>query len=210
MLSLDVIPGATVTFFKSEEDFFFRQNSIGSGVTNASGGFEFINPTKEVIFVFVEKDTLNNLRGSLVPEYISAWGGGNYTSPVGTYVAFDTYLSTSPARLQLTIVDNTLSPIAGAIIQLYLSADDHIASITPDQRKESLKAVYGNNISNDESFKRTSEIDGTALFDNLEPRKYWFKVNAPNGKTNSSGIISTPGKLNSNYDITTSLTVIIN
>ena len=57
-----------------------------------------------------------------------------------------------------------------------------------------------------ESFTMTTDEEGIAYFDNLEPRQYWFTVEK--GELSNAATTITTGKaLSENADITTSLTV---
>jgi len=59
----NIVPGATVTLFKTHEDYKKETNPVVSAVTNEKGFVEFKKLQELSYFVLVEKGDLNNNGG---------------------------------------------------------------------------------------------------------------------------------------------------
>ncbi len=199
-----------VYLYRTEEDYISDQNRI---IPPFNGDVYQVTDNSETFYwVRIKQDSLNNLRSNQICTDSNKCGMmlGGY----GDLGGCDEYkikhlkarLSTTPTRLQLNIKNNGIA-VEGAIVQLFYTQDDYnkgtkpLYSITWNKYTE--RNYYG---ANDGIFADTTDKEGIAYFNNLEPRDYWFKVTKGN-LNNSLTTIKTLKSLPDDPNITTLLDI---
>lgn len=210
---------ATVSLYESEEDFLFGENPVAVGVTPEDIGQQFWHYDKESkpYWYRVELGELNNMREYLLTQE----SGDSYfeyryktqrreNSPGYVTYEGETLLSRTPARLQITVVDNSLNPVENAAVQLYFSEDDFENDVPAYLNEKELEISY--EISHlailPEVFSGVTDSEGVIVFDFLEPRHYWFKITR-HEMTNNNTTFKTTEPLPDNWNVTNSMTVVI-
>jgi len=232
---LDVVGSAdtNVELYLNEQDFWNRENVIFSGTieqnpdTTLWSSLNYHSGQPEVYWMYVYKGDFNNLRdgnscsqfSGLPPED----SGGKYFTPTppptpevqsqnasnGYSVTCFPSLSLTPTRLEIQVLNNTIG-VEDAEVQLYFSEEAHVNNLTAQEDADQLTDSYTHFPPADENiFKQATDKDGYVLFDNLEPKQYWFRI-TKDGLTNDAGTINLNEALPDDMNITTSITVGIN
>ncbi|GAL86829.1 hypothetical protein MYP_4059 [Sporocytophaga myxococcoides] len=196
-----------VYLYKTKEDYLVDQNRIIPSFNRRS--YQVNDKNKTFYWVRIKQDSLNNLRSneictdpdkckSVYESHGNIGGCDEYSS-----LQLKTNLSNTPTRLQLNIKNNG-NAVDGAIVQLFYTKDDYDSDTNPLYSNSfSWQTYFGLGASD---FADTTGADGTAYFDNLEPREYWFKVTK--GKlNNSSTTIKTLKPLPDDPNVTTLLDI---
>jgi hypothetical protein len=193
-----------VTLYLTEEDYLLNQNPFLT--TEADRGLEVYYNREMEFYYKATKGNLNNQRyflQDITNSYNNHFLSWNPDVEGRTFC----FLSTTPTRLQLSVTDASLQPIEGATVQLYISEQDFLDDIPAQERTSEWSSVYNGSFY-DPYFLSSTDAAGEALFDNLDPRQFWFKV-TKGSLTNASGVIKTTNALPDNADVTTVLSVII-
>lgn len=120
-------------------------------------------------------------------------------------------LSLTPTRLQLNVFENGVA-VSNAIVKVYLREEDYQKNQqNPVNYFDYDKYVYpeaGNskNSYGYDMLTKTTDTFGTVLFENFEPRLYWFRVEK-GSKNNSSTRFSTMDSLPDDENVTTVLDI---
>jgi protocatechuate 3,4-dioxygenase beta subunit len=216
--STQILPNATIYFYRSSSDLKLEQNLKSSKSTNENGSYSAsekisnVDNTAEVMnyyFVDAKSNNLNTKRyyKKLGPNYYkdpyqlitNASSGMNGKDKKGNG-SLNLYLSSTPTKLRL-VVYNSGVPVSDAVVQLYKSEEDYNSNIIDNQPDPDTGVILPNSIYTDSN--------GEAYFDDLEPKKYWFRISY-GSLDNSGGTISTDGALQDNSDITNQLSIGIN
>jgi len=210
------ITDVKLSFYLSEEDFLLDQNVDFEATTPEDGFFfmEYRDIEQREYWFRAEKGDLSNLRyyyaGEREEEGIDKelhYRRGEFSENISSSV----HIARTATKLQLNIISSG-APIEDAAVQLYLSEADYLAGIRPEENVEELGVSYQHVRFSDRVtgfFKATSDQNGEAYFDYLEPRDYWFRV-TKGDLSNESEKITITEPLPDNPDITTSITVGIN
>lgn len=196
-----------IYLYRTKEDYLSDQNRIIPSFSNSL--YHISDENKTFYWVCIKQDSLNNLRSKEI--YTDPNKGKNVFEIHGNVgecneyktIHLQAHLSTTPTRLNLNIKNNG-NAVNGAIVQLFYSKYDYDNDIKPlHSDSYSLQNYF---IPNPGDFADTTGEDGTAYFNNLEPREYWFKVTM--GKlNNSSTSIKTLKPLPDDPNVTTLLDV---
>lgn len=203
--------------YENQQDYFLDQNRIIPTEQELDATGElcicYKNPEKISYYVRAVKGDLNNLRyGPLFFDVTSNRYQETFDNPNSQ--SLRVVLTKTPTRLQLNIQDG-FEPVEGAEVTLYFTEEDFENDTPAWLNNDELETSYGRWVSDKAgevlslNFVKTTDSEGVVLFDNLEPKQYWFKVEK-DGQTNASGRIKTDGSLPDDADITTVYTVGIN
>lgn len=215
-----VLANAKVTFYRSFQDYMLRENAFFEDYTDENGQVNTELPVNDTIWIAASlqhlnefryaRYHLNNIFSCVVPYEIYFVVGENYIRGIG--------LTPPPAQLQLNVM-HAGEPVDGANVTLYFSKEAYDLDLPATRDWEQLLASHGSFRPEQEdqstasclkhTFVNKTDASGNVLFDNLEPRQYWFRVEK-NGMTNSAGTITTDKELSTNIDLITTLTVGIN
>lgn len=192
------IANADVYLYATEMDYLLDTNVVKQGKTNAQGLFEFLSENRVVYWTRVKKDTLNNLRnGRIQTDAIYQ------ASKEVTEIPFHAALSTTPVKLQLNLRKNG-TPVTRVHVQLYYSLEDYNKDILPMDRPGSpneMERTY--NAKYNSVVNEIADANGTVIFNDLEPRQYWFKVTDFSNNLLSTTEISTESPLLDDPNVTT-------
>jgi hypothetical protein len=187
------IENAEVFIYPTFEDYTANKNAVAHGLTDTAGIFTVAGRKDRSYWVRIVKDQFNNRRFDSV-EY----------SPASPYLMAP--LSTTPTKLQVDVRDDDGAPVVGALVKLYFSEDEHKKNGDPYKNKNEIK-YYGHCkgepcVSREGTFEANTNHEGTAYFDNLEPKQYWIRV-MKGKKSNERGVIKTSTTLPDDPEATT-------
>jgi hypothetical protein len=196
-----------VYLYRTKEDYLSDRNRIIPPFSNRL--YQISDKSKTFYWVRIMQNSLNNIRSNVI--YTDPSNGKSVFERNGNLGECDEYktfhlqtdLSTTPTRLHLNIKNNG-NAVNGAVVQLFYSRNDYDNNIKPLHSDSfSLQKYF---LPNPGDFADTTGVDGTAYFNNLEPREYWFKVTM--GKlNNSSTSLKTLKPLPDDPNVTTLLDV---
>ena len=217
-----------IKIYPTKLDYLSDQNVLIEGFTNAEGKFTFEHEPVDTLWFGAYKDTLSNIRGVtninkntgrehnevIIPQRTDP-SSGKYHSVYAT-------LTNTPTRLQLT-VSHLGQPVEGATVQLYFTEQTYQDSLAAQKDFEQLRPTYGYFIDEEgtageeehfvskikDTFSQTTDEEGVVIFDNLEPRNYWFRI-TKDTLSNAEAIIRTQKALPRDANVTTVMTVGIN
>lgn len=214
-----------IKIYPTQQDYLLNQNVFTEGLTDLQGKFTFEYDSTGSLWFRAQKDTLSNYR-QVITHYkedpvraneivIPEQGSSSHRNYDGVY----TTMTNTPARLQLSI-SHLGQPVEGASVQLYFTEQTYLDNLPAQEDLEQLKPTYGyaptdtstsDNIPSfinhvDENFLQTTDKEGIVVFDNLEPRNYWFRI-SKDTLSNESGIVSTLRPLPRNAETTVNMTV---
>ena len=213
-----------VKVYRSREDYLVSRNPAFEGLTNDDGLFTFETDSIGPLWYSVYKDTLSNLRGVTSinknsgiqhNEIIIGMDDPRGHTRSGSFAT----LTNTPTKLRLA-VSHLGQPVEGAEVQLYFTQQAYLDSLAAQEDFEQLRPTYGyptddpstsDNIPSfinhvDENFLRTTNEAGEVLFDNLEPRNYWFRI-TKDTLSNQGTTVRTLRALPRDAEITTTMTV---
>ena len=209
---LEIIPmdSVEVNIYKSELELFMEENAVYHGFSNAAGVLIINHPLNDTLYISARKNHFNYKRfyEPAIQRFLYAESTTDLTRKY-----LNCYLSTTPTRLHLKIV-NSSGPVSDAEVQLYLSVDDLLADKKPQEDCLFTDEVYGMLDELDclqrreklhDIFTSRTNQEGIATFHNLEPRKYWFKISGPGFTSQSDN--NTGSSLADNPDLTTQILI---
>ncbi len=204
------IPNAKIEIYDDYQSSI--TNTIFSdGIGRTSFKVEHKAGSPQPVHIYVSKDSLNSERYPDVAQIFEA---------TTRYVKFQyvAVLTPSKTKLQLTVFNNGV-PVEDATVKLFWSEQDYLSNTPPSDQNAllyqsvyglvSYKTLYDKYYSPiDPPLYGETDKDGIVLFDNLEPRQYWFRI-VKNSLTNNSTTFNTNGKLKGS-EITNALSVGVN
>ena len=217
------VSGVNIDIYRSKEDYLLDRNRLTLGLTNDEGLFTFEYDSIGSLWFSARKDTLSNLRGvsryGQSPEHNEIVIVGRKSDEYENYHAVYATLTNAPTRLQLS-VSHQGQPVEEAIVQLYFTEKTYQDSLAAQEDFEHLRPTYGYFVDDpsvsdekeyltyitQDNFLQTTDKEGVVIFDNLEPRNYWFRI-TKDTLSNESTTTRTLRALPRDADITTSMTV---
>ena len=181
-----------VKIYRTREDYLLNENAILEGLTDKEGLFAFDYDSAGSLWFSAHKDTLSNLREARAEQRVSRDNNQLINSFNGVSVtdgkAYAT-LTILPTSLQLS-VSHLGEPVEGAQVQLYFTEQTYQDSLVAQKDFDHLRPTYGYYVDdpsvsdeedyfvwiNEDNFLRTTDEEGVVIFDNLEPRNYWFRI----------------------------------
>lgn len=217
------VSGVTIKIYRTHTDYLLDQNVLREGLTDQYGLFTFETDSLGVLWFGAYQDTLSNRRGvTNTNEYSGVSHNEIILDPSdernpNNHEVVAT-LTNTPTRLQLS-VSYQGKPIEGAEVQLYFTEQAYRDSLVAQEDFDRLRPTYGYPTNNpntsdnipsfinhvDENFLQTTNKEGVVIFDNLEPRSYWFRI-TKDTLSNEGMIVRTREALPRN-DITTQMEV---
>ena len=205
--------GVSIKLFQTKIDYLLNQNTYFQGTTDEKGRLYIDDKSDlDTLWCRTTYDTLNNLRFGDI-EFVLNDLKSRSDKTESTVISMR--LSNTPTKLQINVTNNGI-PVDSAVVQLYTSQDFMVNEMKPQENLLLMTGnVYGRweevtewfiNDSLKPIFCQTTDKDGVAWFDNLEPRAYWFTV-SKGPMNNSSGIVTTDGPLPDDPDLTTNMTI---
>ena len=194
------VAGAKVYFYNSKEDYLQQNAPVQEAVTDDDG--EVILPLSGPdpgYWIFVEKEEFNSLRYEIEKPSSGLTDMESYTQ-----YHSQVHLSRTPTKLQIKVLSE--GQPQDAVVQLYLSEDSYYKDIAPKDEEEKMHDSYYS--PRTDYFNKITDANGIVLFDNLEPRQYWFRIISKDWqKGNGKGIINISEPLENDTILNTSITV---
>lgn len=227
--SLRPVPNTQLYFYGSEIDYQLDQHVLFEGVTDEQGVFKAELDKPDTLWVRAVNGKLTDTRFSRyhVDKRSCERKVTNelYCNSIYLYKPLAhlgnsvmTVLTPPASKLQLTVYHNG-EVVPNAEVTLYFSEEAYQTGMSAAYDIDELKDTYGiftmegsYGLSNythrclTESLIMTTDEEGIAYFDNLEPRQYWFTVEKDE-LSNATATITTGKALSESSDVTTSLTV---
>lgn len=200
------LSGVDIKAYESESDFLSEKNVYKEGISDAEGIlFLYFGETEKHFWIRAKKGKLNNLRyKEFYTKEITNIGGfscpDEHKCTTGTKSRI--ILSSTPTKLQLKVFNNG-TPVNGAKVQMYLKESDYLNNIVPDTGDYSwYKSLPDSKPEFYDVLEKQTGVNGEVLFENFEPRRYWFRV-TKDGKNNATTTFSTEEPLPDDPNITT-------
>lgn len=183
----NVVQGASVTLYETQQDYLNSTHAVVSGVADANGNVYFTNLSPIVYYYYIESGSLNN-------DFTTNHFGSPLTPNVLNIYPAITIDIPPPTQLKIKVVDDGGNPIAGASVTLYRSKADFINNTNPVATT-------------------VTDAHGYMFFSNLSPISYYYYIQDDcldnyNGNTHLSEALS-PNVLNTYDPITISSVGII-
>lgn len=208
------ISDADIAVYKNESDFLANKNAYVKGKSDERGIFEiYFGQEERHFWLRVKKGNLNNYRYKrFYTKNMDQWSGGSGgrncpdENKCTTSVRPAIFLSTTPTRLQLKVFDNG-KVVPGAKVQMYLNESDYNRNVIPDSGEYKKYKTYLNKTPEFyDVLEKQTDLKGEVMFENFEPRKYWFSV-TKDGKSNASTTFNTNEPLPDDVNVTTVLDI---
>ncbi len=219
-LGMPISEKANINLFNNELDFLANKNPIKTGLIEDGKYYITKNspqPDNNSYWFRINLGNLNNLRYKtykISPNYERTTVADNF---INYSAKVSSVLSTTPVRVQINVYNNG-KPVINAKVKMYLRNDDYVKDIRAKDYTNVAMNYYlsypweydkNNSYVTNQYFdflNKNTDSAGTVIFENYEPRQYWFRIEK-DGMNNAKSIFTTGEPLPDDNNITTVLDV---
>jgi|GEM_PF-2506103 len=146
----NVVSGASVTLYETQQDYVNNTNAVVNGNTDANGNVYFTNLAPIAYYYYIEDGSLNNdfttnhFLSPLTPNVLNIYPAITIDIP-------------PPTQLKIKVVDDGGNAVAGASVTLYSSKADFLNNTNPVATT-------------------VTDANGYMFFSNLSPIVYYYYV----------------------------------